>query len=355
MDKKYLVTISIPVYNMEKYLHRCLESIIVPEYFGQYEVLIINDGSKDSSIQIANEFQKDFPEVFKVIDKNNGNWGSCNNVAIEKAKGYYLRILDADDFFSIEDFRIFLKKISELKEDVDIIQTKCCIVRDNAEPIYETNVGIEYAHVYNVEDLVFNKNLRYAHHTATINLKLLRENNISLQEGMSYTDIELYSYSLRFAKTVIFWDILLYRYFLGRAGQSISLASYRKNICHLERLFKRMLECRYLYIADSNTNTLQSQIFYISKIFSVYCHLNIVDRHYADHIDHFEAFRNIWSGFESNLPELITAVCSYKLKGYKAIEMWAKFHITSKNGIGLCLYSLFRIMHMPYSFIKSRF
>ena len=67
-----ILTIIIPTYNMEKYLRRCLDSLIIDEEgMKQLEVLVINDGSKDSSSQIAHEYQDKYPDTFRVIDKEN--------------------------------------------------------------------------------------------------------------------------------------------------------------------------------------------------------------------------------------------------------------------------------------------
>lgn len=81
MDK--IITIAVPTYNMEEYLERCLESLLIEDYslLMNIEVLVINDGSKDCSLKIAHTYETRFPEVFRVIDKANGNWGSCINRA----------------------------------------------------------------------------------------------------------------------------------------------------------------------------------------------------------------------------------------------------------------------------------
>lgn len=96
MDK--ILTIIIPTYNMEKYLRHCLDSLIVPN-MDKVEVLMINDGSKDSSSAIGHEYQNRYPKTFRVIDKENGNYGSCINRGLKEATGKYVKVLDADDSF----------------------------------------------------------------------------------------------------------------------------------------------------------------------------------------------------------------------------------------------------------------
>ena len=85
---------------MEKYLNKCLDSLIV-ENMNLLEVLIINDGSKDNSSNIAHVYENKYPNTFRVIDKENGNYGSCINRGIKEAKGKYIKVLDADDSFNV--------------------------------------------------------------------------------------------------------------------------------------------------------------------------------------------------------------------------------------------------------------
>ena len=117
-----ILTIVIPTYNMQDYLRRCLDSLIVPEEQMQLlEVLVVNDGSKDNSSAIAHEYQDKYPDTFRVIDKENGNYGSCVNRGLKEASGKYIKILDADDWF---DKTILARYVEFLKTlNVDLVLT----------------------------------------------------------------------------------------------------------------------------------------------------------------------------------------------------------------------------------------
>ena len=107
---------------MEKYLHKCLDSLIIDdEGMKQLEVLVINDGSKDSSSQIAHEYQDKYPDTYRVIDKENGNYGSCINRGLKEATGKYVKVLDADDYFETSNFQNYLSILGTL--DVDLVIT----------------------------------------------------------------------------------------------------------------------------------------------------------------------------------------------------------------------------------------
>ena len=134
MDK--ILSIIIPTYNMEKYLRKCLESLVVSEEnLKCLEVLVVNDGSKDSSSLIAHEYETKYPQTFRVIDKENGNYGSCVNRGLKEAKGKYIKLLDSDDSFVNETFDEFVHFL--MTEDADLFINDYCIVDANGE-IMET-------------------------------------------------------------------------------------------------------------------------------------------------------------------------------------------------------------------------
>ena len=80
-----LLSICIPSYNMEQYLHRCVDSMLVDEVLEQLEIIIVNDGSKDSTLAIANDYKQRYPQSVVVIDKPNGHYGSCINASLKIA------------------------------------------------------------------------------------------------------------------------------------------------------------------------------------------------------------------------------------------------------------------------------
>ena len=84
---------------MEEYLPKCLGSLIIDnkELMQMLDVIVINDGSNDHTSKIAHEFETKYPNVFKVIDKQNGHYGSCINEGLRQMKGRFVRIIDADD------------------------------------------------------------------------------------------------------------------------------------------------------------------------------------------------------------------------------------------------------------------
>lgn len=142
-----VLTIVIPTYNMEKYLDKCLNSLIIPEYMDEIEVLIVNDGSKDSSLDIARKYETQYPQTFVVVDKENGNYGSCVNRGLKEANGKYFKVLDADDTFMTNNFFEFVKFLKSV--DVDLVMSDI-LIKDQEQGVrqvveYNLPVGVTFS------------------------------------------------------------------------------------------------------------------------------------------------------------------------------------------------------------------
>lgn len=117
-----LLTVVIPTYNMEALLPRCIDSLVgCSKYLKELEILVVNDGSKDKSLEIAQDYERRYPNTVFAIDKKNGNYGSTINKGIEISTGKYFRILDSDDFYNTSELSKFLDTLSTL--DVDLVLT----------------------------------------------------------------------------------------------------------------------------------------------------------------------------------------------------------------------------------------
>lgn len=111
------LSIIIPIYNVESYLRECLESVYAVNLLK--EVILVNDGSTDHSLQIAEEFVKKYPEETILISQENRGLSAARNTGLEKAKGEYIYFIDSDDFLDSKAFESFFYKIQGT--DLDIL------------------------------------------------------------------------------------------------------------------------------------------------------------------------------------------------------------------------------------------
>lgn len=234
MDK--LLSIIIPTYNMERYLRKCLDSLIVEtSLMSQLEVLVINDGSKDSSSTIAHEYEAKYPQTFRVVDKANGHYGSCVNKGLELATGKYVKVLDADDSFDNAAFSIFLQKIADI--DVDLILTEYLTVDEKGKEIGRSSLcpfGLEEGKSFDFHLILKNNpNFGYAMHCCAYRLQMLKDMCYKQTEGVSYTDIEWISKPATRVTLCYYLPLFLYSYLLGRDGQSMDEKIMLRSISHL--------------------------------------------------------------------------------------------------------------------------
>ena len=241
MEKKNKVlTVVIPTYNMEKYLNRCLDSLIVSdEQMQQLEVLVINDGSKDSSSQIAHEYQDKYPQTFRVIDKENGNYGSCINRGLAEATGKYIKVLDADDWFDNANFRIYLDTIKDL--DVDLVLNDFDLV--HPDNVVTKKLLLKSGATLTLESL---RNTQQFYSMEMHNVAYRLENIIRIgyrqTEGVPYTDQEWMFLPMSTVKTAYNAGFVLYKYVLGREGQTVDPVLHKKSLDIDLRLLLGMIE-----------------------------------------------------------------------------------------------------------------
>ena len=114
--KEELISVIIPVYNVEKYIRYCLDSVINQTY-KNLEIIIVDDGTKDSSGEIAEEYAVKDSRI-KVIHKENGGLSDARNVGLDAATGKYIAFLDSDDVITLDFYEYLYNIIKEKDYDI---------------------------------------------------------------------------------------------------------------------------------------------------------------------------------------------------------------------------------------------
>ncbi len=272
-----VLTVAIPSYNVENYLKTTLDSFICDkEFMDKIEVIVVDDGSKDSTADIGKEYEQRYPDTFRVISKENGGHGSAVNCGIENATGKYYKIVDGDDWVNTEDF---VKLISELEKcDSEYVFTNYYEYYDDMG----RKNPIEYKQFKNSESYTFNDLPTGFHipmHALVIRTDILKDNGIRLDEKCFYVDIEYIAFPVPYVNSITFFDLFVYMYRLNLSTQSVSVQGLQKHINDHIRVTLRLAdfytECcasdkidehKKAYIKLLATNLVISQ----STIFSSY-------------------------------------------------------------------------------------
>ena len=239
-----ILSIAIPTYNMEHYLERCLDSLVATQKIDILEIIVVNDGSTDRSAEIAHRYADEYPASIIVIDKENGNYGSCVNAALKIASGKYFRVLDADDWFDTEGLEQFLDKLKNVTVDAIVTHyTKEFVKRNQTECI---KTAFKHFNEIIPADstllLEVDINTDFVMHKLTYRTEFLRNIAYFQTEGISYTDTEYVYYPLLHIQNIIFYDLVLYRYYIGREGQTISIPSQIKHTDDMYAILQRMMK-----------------------------------------------------------------------------------------------------------------
>lgn len=238
-----ILSIVIPTYNVEKYLERCLNSLLFDEkILKDIELIIVNDGSKDGSLAIAKKYEKQFPDTIIVIDKLNGGHGSTINAGLKVASGKYFRVIDSDDWVNIDDFANYVLNLKKCDEDVILTDFSREYIY-TGESVKFKYQGIDYDKHYDLNKFDFKKlGLDYFFMaTSTFKLEKLKKANFLLDEKTFYVDMEFILLPIMEINSMRYLNFDIYRYFIGRPEQSINMQSFVRNRKHHEKVLKRLL------------------------------------------------------------------------------------------------------------------
>lgn len=234
-----IISISIAAYNIEKYVKHTLDSFIIPEIIDKLEVIVVNDGSKDDTSKLAHIYSDKYPGTFKVVDKENGGYGSTINVSSQIASGKYYKTIDGDDWVD-RDGMIALVHYLETCDD-DIVVTNFARVSDKSgrmtktifdAPKYEVSMSFEEA--YRKQELYMQG--------ITIKTEILKCLKLSITEHCFYTDIEYILTPVPYIRTISFLNQNVYMYRVAVNEQSMSVAGKRKHIDEQFKVFNKMLQ-----------------------------------------------------------------------------------------------------------------
>ena len=236
MDK--LITVIIPSYNMEAYLERCVRSLLCPGY-QRIEAIIVNDGSHDGTLKLARALEAEHPDMVRVIDKSNGNYGSCINAALPLAKGRYVKVLDADDCFDTPSLGKYLESLERSEADY-IVNDMVKVWTDHEEVRtfkWEADKDIDLSDVYQDDGF-----LKITMHDVAYKTELVRSIGYKQTEGVSYSDVEWSFTPLVAVRTMRYMPVPLYRYTLGRPGQTVADGMEDRHFCDNVTVMKSMVE-----------------------------------------------------------------------------------------------------------------
>lgn len=255
-----LLSITVPSYNSQDYLASCLDSLL--QGGDRVEIIVINDGSKDNTGAIADEYAAKYPDIVKVVHQENGGHGEGINQGLQHATGKYFKVVDSDDHLS-KDMPHFLDLLEECDKQggVDLFVT-------NYYYTHSDGIGDRSINYSNAlpEDKIFGwsdtkpflMHQLLTIHSCTFRTEMMKQSGMNLPKHTFYEDNLMVCSQLPYIQKMYYMNADLYLYTIGRAGQSVQEDMMKKRYthqllvaeecfktCHLDQVTQPMLK-KYL-------------------------------------------------------------------------------------------------------------
>lgn len=220
------ISFAIPCYNSQDYMAHAIESILPGGE--DVEIIIVNDGSKDDTLKIAREYEGKYPDIVRVVDKENGGHGDAVTAGLTHASGAYFKVVDSDDWVdeeSLHKILALLRRFQDEGEEIDMLVSNY---------VYE-KVGVEHKkciHYRNVlpQDEIFHwQDIGHFRidqyilmHSVIYRTDLLKLIQLRLPKHTFYVDNIYVYYPLPHVRKMYYLDVDFYRYYIGREDQSVN-------------------------------------------------------------------------------------------------------------------------------------
>ena len=268
------ISVIIPIFNAEKYLRQCIESIINQSFNNNIEIIAIDDCSTDNSMKILHEFKEKLTNLRILINKHKLFAGGSRNKGIDIAKGEYIHFLDADDILNTDVYKK-LYHIAHIN-DIDILRTKSYLI-DSETGIKTTSF---YSSLGYIDKNLFNKKINFldnpnlfmhiqvAPWAGLFKTEFLRKNNIKFNNLYCVNDRSFFAETIFKAKSILFSNIYILNY---RINNKSSLVGKRSEFFENHFDSYKIIEKISYYIPKSiRKSYLQNEIYDIIHWLKIY-------------------------------------------------------------------------------------
>ena len=269
MDK--ILSISVAAYNVETYITELLDDLIRCNVREKLEVLVIDDGATDSTYGIACRYMDNYPGIVKAIHKENGGWGSTVNTGIRLATGRYFKLLDGDDLYDSDNLDRLVAYLERCSSDV-VLSPYTRFFDNTSEtevpqnPLFSGTLPREIE----LDELPVTP-FPLEMYSVAFRTEVIKDAGIRITEHSFYTDNEFVAKCMNRCATCSIVPYNVYRYRVGRAGQSVSMEGMRKHYREFETILRSMLlftrdEIRNAHLRDILFERYRGLSFYYFEV-----------------------------------------------------------------------------------------
>ena len=258
-----VLTVAMPCYNVARYLERGLASFDDARLEGLVELIVVDDGSTDTTASIAQAFVERRPQVFRLISKPNGGHGSAVNAGLAQARGTYFRVVDGDDWVDTDELVRFAQLLAQATSDL-VVDVKTEVDMATMSPrVFPLPAELAQGGSCDLESVcmldAFAPNVMI--HTLTARVAYLRSISLHLLEKTFYEDLEFVVKATLDAADVEFVDTRVYQYLVGNASQSVADEGYVRRWDDHTRVCEELLAL----LSDRKENLSPIRLAYLQR------------------------------------------------------------------------------------------
>lgn len=240
------ITFAIPCYNSQDYMERAVESVL--KGGEDVEIIIVNDGSKDGTEEIARRYEKEYPGIVKAVTQENGGHGEAVNTGLSHASGKYFKVVDSDDWLDEEALHKVLETLrgfEEQEQEIDMLISNYVYEKVEAghRKVVHYRNALPQNEVFSWNGLGrFRIDQYILMHSVIYRTELLQLSQLKLPKHTFYVDNIYVYYPLPHVSTIYYLDVNLYRYYIGRDDQSVNEKNMIKRIDQQLFVTKTMID-----------------------------------------------------------------------------------------------------------------
>ena len=281
MDK--LITFAVPCYNSAAYMEHCVETLL--QGGDDIEIILVDDGStRDETPAICDRYQEQYPDIVRAIHQENGGHGEGVNCGLRNARGIYYKVVDSDDWVDVPALHQALDKLRQFTRDGKPIDMMICnYVYEHAETksqrvMHYRNV-FPRGRVFGWDQIGrFRPSQYLLMHSVIYRTQLLRDCGLELPKHTFYVDNIFVYQPLPFVKTLYYMDLDFYRYFIGRADQSVNEQVMVRRVDQQVRVTRLMIDAHDLRKVSAQHRRLGRYMFnYLAMMMTISSIFLIID------------------------------------------------------------------------------
>ncbi len=270
-----LITFTVPCYNSAAYMDHCIQTLLTAGE--DAEIILVDDGStKDDTPAICDRYAEQYPSIVRVIHQENGGHGEGVNQGIRNASGLYYKVVDSDDWLDESSLNLVMEKLREFSKmpaPVDMVIANYVYehVEDNTRRIMGYKNIFPANQIFTWDDIGHFRTSQYLlMHSVIYRTQLLRDCKLELPKHTFYVDNIFVYLPLPYVKTMYYLNTDLYRYFIGRADQSVNESVMAGRYEQQVKITKIMIDAHDLTQIKETQRKLGRYMFnYLSMMMSV--------------------------------------------------------------------------------------